>query len=44
VGQQTLFMEYAKGSYLYDFFAVMLRTGMRSGEMRGLKDNDIDSG
>ena len=31
--QQTLFMEYAKESYLYNFFAVMLRTGMRTGEM-----------
>ena len=34
--QQTLFMEYAKQSYLYNLFAVMLRTGMRSGEARGL--------
>ena len=34
--QQQLFMEYAKDSYLYNFFAIMLRTGMRSGEMRGL--------
>lgn len=40
--QQTLFMEYAKESYLYNFFAVMLRTGMRTGEMRGLKYADID--
>lgn len=40
--QQTLFMEYAKESYLYNFFAVMLRTGMRTGEMRGLKYTDID--
>lgn len=40
--QQALFMEYAKESYLYNFFAVMLRTGMRSGEMRGLKYTDID--
>ena len=35
-------MEYAKESYLYFFFAVMLRTGMRSGEIRGLKYTDID--
>lgn len=34
--QQKLFMEYAKESYLYNFFAVLLRTGMRSGELRGL--------
>lgn len=40
--QQELFMEYAKDSYLYNFFAIMLRTGMRSGEMRGLKYSDID--
>lgn len=40
--QQALFMEYAKDSYLYNFFAVMLRTGMRNGEMRGLKYTDID--
>lgn len=40
--QQALFMEYAKDSYLYNFFAVMLRTGMRCGEMRGLKYSDID--
>lgn len=40
--QQALFMEYARDSYLYNFFAVMLRTGMRTGEMRGLKYTDID--
>lgn len=40
--QQKLFMEYAKESYLYNFFAVMLRTGMRYGEMSGLKYSDID--
>jgi len=40
--QQELFMAYAKDSYFYNFFAVMLRTGMRSGEMRGLKYADID--
>lgn len=40
--QQALFMQYAKDSYLYNFFAVMLRTGMRCGEMRGLKYSDID--
>ena len=40
--QQELFMEYAKESYLYNLFAVMLRTGMRSGEIRGLKYTDID--
>lgn len=40
--QQALFMECAKESYLYNFFAVMLRTGLRSGEIRGLKWSDID--
>lgn len=33
--QQALFMEYAKESYLYHFFAVMLRTGMRKGDADG---------
>lgn len=40
--QQELFMKYAKESYLYNMFAIMLRTGMRSGEVRGLKYIDID--
>lgn len=40
--QQKLFMEFAKDSYLYNFFAIMLRTGMRRGEMQGLKYSDID--
>ena len=40
--QQALFMKYAEDSYLYNYFAVSLRTGMRSGEMRGLKYIDID--
>ena len=40
--QQALFMKYAQDSYLYNFFAVMLRTGMRCGEVRGLKYSDID--
>ena len=40
--QQALFMQYAKESYLYNLFAVMLRTGMRNGEIRGLKYTDID--
>ncbi len=34
--QQNLFMKYARESYLYNFFAVLLRTGMRSGELRAL--------
>lgn len=40
--EQELFMEYAKESFLYNLFAVMLRTGMRSGEVRDLRWNDID--
>ena len=40
--QQALFMEYAKDSYLYNLFAVMLRAGMRNGEIRGLKYSDVD--
>ena len=40
--QQKLFMEYAQNSYLYIFFATMLRTRLRSGELRGLKYSDID--
>ena len=40
--QQALFMEYAKDSYLYNLFTLMLRTGMRCGEVRGLKYGDID--
>ena len=42
--EQTLFLKYAKAknSYLYNFFALALRTGMRNGELRGLKYFDID--
>ena len=40
--QQALFMEYAKDSFLYNLFAVMLRTGMRTGEISGLNYSDID--
>ncbi len=42
--QQALFMEYAKESYMYNLFAVMLRTGLRSGEALGLKYTDINKG
>lgn len=41
-GQQTLFMSYAKDSYLYNFYAILLRTGLRNGEARGLKYSDVD--
>ncbi|MCD8362329.1 MAG: site-specific integrase [Lachnospiraceae bacterium] len=40
--QQALFMEYSQESYLYNLFALMLRTGLRNGEARGLKCSDID--
>lgn len=40
--EQALFMEYAKDSQYYNLFAVLLRTGMRSGEIRGLQYKDID--
>lgn len=41
--EQNIFMESAKDSYLYNLFALMLRTGVRSGEVRGLKFSDIDN-
>lgn len=40
--QQRLFTKYAKESYLYNAFMLMLRTGLRSGELRGLKYEHID--
>lgn len=40
--EQEIFMQYAKESYLYNLFALALRTGMRSGEIRGLKYCDIN--
>jgi integrase len=40
--EQALFLEYAESSYLYNFFSLLLRTGARCGEMRGLKYSDID--
>lgn len=42
VQQQELFLKYAENSYLHDFFALALMTGMRNGELRGLQWNDID--
>ncbi|MFR3650899.1 MAG: site-specific integrase [Enterocloster aldenensis] len=35
-------MKYAKGSYLYNLFALAIRTGLRGGELRGLKLSDVD--
>ena len=40
--EQDIFMEYAKGSYLYNLFALAIRTGLRGGEIRGLKLSDVD--
>ena len=40
--QQDLFMKYAKDSWLYNLFALLLRTGLRSGGIRGLKYSDIE--
>ena len=40
--EQTVFLKYIKDSYLYNFFALALMTGMRNGELRGLKWSDID--
>lgn len=42
VQEQEIFMQYAEESYLYNLFALAIRTGMRSGEIRGLKFSDID--
>ena len=40
--EQVIFFKYAIGSYLYNLFALEIRTGLRSGEIRGLKQSDID--
>lgn len=40
--EQTIFMEQAEGSYLFNLFSLMLITGMRVGEVQGLKYGDID--
>ncbi|MDR2023057.1 MAG: site-specific integrase [Hungatella sp.] len=40
--EQAIFMEYAKDSYLYNMFALALRTGLRRGEILGLKSLDVD--
>lgn len=42
VQEQEIFMRYAEESYLYNLFALAIRTGMRSGEIRGLKFSDVD--
>ncbi len=40
--QQQLFLNFSKESRMHDFFILMLRTGLRNGELRGLKYSDID--
>lgn len=40
--QQTAFVLGAQNSYLKNFFLILLRTGLRNGELRGLKYSDID--
>ena len=40
--EQAAFMEVAKGEWLYNMIDFMLRTGLRSGEARGLRWRDID--
>lgn len=42
VEEQNLFMKYAQKSYLYNLYALTLRTGLRGGEIRGLKYTDIN--
>lgn len=42
VEEQDIFMRYASDSYLYNLFALTLRTALRGGEVRGLRDVDID--
>lgn len=42
VQQQELFLKYAENSYLHDYIALALMTGMRNGELRGLQWSDID--
>lgn len=40
--EQALFEKYSAGSYLHNYFSVMMRTGLRGGELLGLKWSDID--
>lgn len=40
--EQRLFMQYAKGQWLYEMMALMLMTGMRCGEAAALRRSDVD--
>lgn len=40
--EQSVFFKYAEGSYMYNLFALAIRTGLRGGEIRGLKLSDVD--
>lgn len=40
--EQDIFMKYAQDSYLHNLFALAIRTGLRGGEIRGLKLSDVD--
>lgn len=40
--EQKEFKEYAKGTLYYNVFCLVLETGLRAGEVGGLKWNDID--
>ena len=42
IEEQAAFMQEAKSEYLYEFFAILLLTGMRSGEAAALTWKDID--
>lgn len=40
--QQKIFSDFSSESKMHDLFALMLRTGLRGGEIRALKYSDID--
>lgn len=42
MAEQTLFLNYATGTKYYALYEIALFTGMRSGELRGLRWEDVD--